>query len=91
VQLVADPRRWTNAFNALDEIMNLGPDWDSHGADPISPLVCARVQMILEFLYDSGWTAPSVVPSSQGTIQLEWHEGGIDEEWEIYVEPQLSQ
>jgi hypothetical protein len=31
------------------------------------------------------------VPSSQGTIQLEWHEGGIDEEWEIYVEPQLSQ
>lgn len=84
---ITESRRWAHAFDALDDIRRLGHNWDSYDADPIPQAVCDRVEMLLDLLHDSGWNPPYVVPSAQGTIQLEWHENGIDEEWEIYVEP----
>jgi hypothetical protein len=61
-------------------LMRLEPGWDSYGAQVISP---RAVEAALAFLVQSSTKPrPSVVPTSNGGIQLEWHNGRIDIEIE---------
>lgn len=80
-------KTWEGAFERLEHLKTLKKDWDSYGADPLSPDVIARVREVLEMLKAANWEVPYVIPCVNGeTIQLEWHSNGRDEEWEIYYE-----
>lgn len=73
-------RGWMQwASERLDEIAKLGPDWDSYGADPPSPLAIAiAYELLLIVDINFGRVAyeqsqPQVVaPRADGGIQIEW-------------------
>lgn len=65
----------------LRSLMRLGPGWDSYGARAI---YARAVDAALVFLVRSAqYPRPSIVPTSKGGIQLEWHDGRIDVEIEF--------
>ena len=68
---------------ALCELLALPADWDSYGALPVKPSrVFAALELLLGIMGDDS-PKPSVVPTSRGGVQLEWHMGGIDLEIEV--------
>lgn len=62
----------------IGELLRLGSSWDSYGALPISPAEAATALEILLRTADSRTPEPQIVPTSEGGLQLEWHERGID-------------
>ena len=74
------PEGWMQrASDRLDDIAKLGPDWDSYGADPPSPLAIAIASELL-LIVDKNFgrlayeqSQPQVVaPRADGGIQIEW-------------------
>ena len=75
---------WFGAVAArISEILDLPPNWDSYGGHEIDP-DCIRAALWLLFrIMRDDTPAPSVVPTSTGSVQLEWHESGLDVEIEV--------
>ena len=66
----------------LVALLRLETGWDSYGAPTISP-ICA--ECALGFLWQSRTgPKPSVVPTANAGIQLEWHRGDVDVEIECF-------
>lgn len=67
------------ASDQLDDIAKLGPDWDSYGGDPPSPMAIAIASELL-LIVDKNFgrlayeqSQPQVVaPRADGGIQIEW-------------------
>jgi hypothetical protein len=63
------------ALEALDRLAQLGPDWDTYGADPPSPMAVALArQLVRQAAAELGWQkgiAPEVGPTPDG-IALIW-------------------
>jgi hypothetical protein len=69
--------------DALKMISALPAKWDSYSARPIAyKAIVNAIRLICETTFESTPT-PQVIPVSSGSIQLEWHKGGIDLEIEI--------
>ena len=71
-------------LRTMSDILELEDNWNSYGAPPIGP-VC--VLTALEFLKDAmadDTPTPSVVPTSCGGVQIEWHVNSVDLEIEFY-------
>ena len=67
-------------FNA---ITSLPLGWDGYKGKPVS-FTCARfAAQILERLYDPNIAPPSLVPGSDGTLQIEWHINQYDVELDV--------
>lgn len=67
----------------LAQLLSLGANWDSYGARPIDPqLPLAALQLLASVMRNSS-PPPDVVPTSRGTIQLEWHRDGVDLETDV--------
>jgi len=79
-----EPAPWfMPLLNKICELGELPLNWDSYGARSIDLRTATfAVSILFEFLSESD-PLPSVVPTSCGGIQLEWHEGGVDLEIEI--------
>lgn len=76
--------KWfTPICKKLCELLDLPPNWDSYGALPIEPRNVAIALDILNETINTGTPRPSVVPTNQGGVQLEWHTDGIDLEVKI--------
>jgi hypothetical protein len=75
---------WLPAVVAkLDELANLPSNWNSYGATKMKrPCVLASLQLLVAVMCD-GTPSPSVVPTTRGTILLEWHKRGIDLEIDV--------
>jgi hypothetical protein len=58
---------------ALSGLLNLPENWDSYGAGKIQELIVVRVLRLLTQILGISSPPPSVVPLSDGGIQLEWH------------------
>jgi hypothetical protein len=68
---------------SLVGLLSLGQGWNSYGARPVDPLkVVAALELLAQVMSDSA-PAPTVVPTSRGGVQLEWHTLGIDLEVEV--------
>lgn len=67
----------------ISELGDLETGWDSYGARPVDPECAAAAVDFLLDLLDSSTPQPSIVPTSRGGIQLEWHRLGADLEIEI--------
>lgn len=78
------------AAQAMSEIMNLPTNWDSYGALPVRPTAILAALSLLFEIMQADTPAPTVVPTVQGGVQLEWHTHGIDLEIEILSLGRLS-
>jgi hypothetical protein len=72
-----NPARRATADASIEALANLPVDWDTYGAGPIGPLPIDAAKRFLHAIT----SPPSVVPSSNGGVQLEWHVHG----WDIEV------
>ncbi|MEW6074322.1 MAG: hypothetical protein AB1726_17230 [Planctomycetota bacterium] len=64
----------------LESLLRLAPGWDSYGAPPISWRAVESAVRLLVSLRSH--PPPSVVPTAEAGVQLEWHQGDIDIELE---------
>jgi hypothetical protein len=67
----------------FNEITSLPRGWDGYSALPVS-FSCAQFAVnLIERLYDPDVPRPSLVPGSDGTVQIEWHRSQFDVEIEV--------
>src|SRR6266516_1597077 len=80
------------ALRKLDELKNLPEDWDSHGANPISPNAIAKAKSIItsvmiafNSIIGNVVQLTDIIPIADGGVQLEWI--GPHAELEIEISP----
>ena len=67
--------------NRLDEFKSLEDNWDSYGADPISPKAIATAKSLLR-----ACTPPDfIAPRADGGVQLEWECPDINRGAEVEI------
>jgi len=71
-------------LDTAKRLIDLPENWDSYGARPIDPRLIEYGLSLLNELTPSQTPLPTMVPTSRGGIQLEWHCRDID--LEIRVE-----
>lgn len=70
---------WLDQVSAnLRELRHLKAGWDSYGAPRITGRAIRRMVSLLEDVATASTPAPSIAPTSEGGVQVEWHEGGMD-------------
>lgn len=80
----SEERQWQNhVMDALVRYAALPTGWDSYSGKPIRWDVGAFAMCVLSSVMRSRTPLPQLVPSSEGAIQVEWHEKQID--LELYV------
>ncbi len=67
----------------FDELAELQYDWDGYDGKPVSWTCATFAARLLESLYSARVPAPSIVPGSDGTLQIEWHMNRYDIEIDI--------
>jgi len=77
-EAASEPWWLQNAEKTLDGLLLLAPGWDSYGATKIDHDVVESARQLLRAIADRDTPMPSVVPTSSGGVQLEWHASGID-------------
>lgn len=82
------PLQWLPSIvGQLQELADFPEDWDSYGAPMIDRNCIEGALQLLANLIDPdrapSTPVPSVVPTSTGTVLLEWHTNGIDLEIEV--------
>jgi len=70
-----DPDFVDGVQSALDSLRALAQNWDGYGAPAIDPAVIEAAKSFIAKLPENLVSRPHVVPMSNGTLQLEWHDG----------------
>lgn len=80
----AEPPRWLlPTLEALGALFELSAGWDGYDSPSVQPpYVESALDVILGVMRDDSPT-PSVVPTSRGGVQIEWHTRGVDLEVEF--------
>lgn len=73
-----EPSSSWRVFHFFRQLSSLAPDWDSYGAHPLSATAVKRSVNLFPLLLPPESPAPTVVPTRDGGLQFEWHQGGID-------------
>jgi hypothetical protein len=68
---------------SLLALLRLPQDWDGYGAVQIQEQIAQKALMVLVEVMENDALAPSVVPLSDGGIQVEWHRRGRNIEIEF--------
>ncbi len=58
---------------ALGSLLDLPTNWDSYGAPRVEPACLDSADEVLRYVMLHDSPGPSVVPTSGGGVQLEWH------------------
>ncbi|HVT12810.1 MAG TPA: hypothetical protein VHE55_11130 [Fimbriimonadaceae bacterium] len=74
----------------VESFLELQRDWDGYGAAPIDPILAAHALQVLADFASNDCPEPSVVPTTSGGVQVEWHVYGIDFEFEILPDCYLA-
>ncbi len=75
------PRPWLRSvLESFADVMQLPAGWDSYGAAPPSREAAVAAFTFLVGAMAPTTSPPSIVPMSDGGIQLEWHRNGLDVE-----------
>jgi len=72
----------------FDELSSLPQGWDGYYGSPVSFTCASFAANMLERLCQENVSAPSLVPGSDGTLQIEWHENQYDIEIDV-LGPQI--
>ncbi len=78
-----EPSVFWRIVDRLKELAELRKGWDSYNAEPLNPRAVRRTLQLLPALspFDPG--DPTVVPTFNGGVQLEWHDKTGDVEISI--------
>ncbi len=66
------------AATALERIVVLPDDWDSHGAPAISEAMITGARKLLGRFVVAGFPTPAVSPTTRGGIVFTWRAPGLD-------------
>ena len=67
----------------FEDLVKLKPGWDGYLGIPVSFSNATFAANLLETLCLNTLPAPSLVPGTDGTLQLEWHINGYDLEIDV--------
>jgi hypothetical protein len=70
-----DPRFVAGVQADIEALRGLTPNWDGYGAPAIDPEVIQAAKQFIARLPMNLAFRPQVVPTSNGSLQLEWHQG----------------
>jgi len=91
MEVGTEPSEWFGRIAAkLWGFMEYSDNWDSYGAKRPDKKAIDRALNIMLDLSEYDVPEPSVGPTSQGGIQIEWHTKGFDLELEILASLQLG-
>jgi hypothetical protein len=83
-----DPPDWVApTLKTLGQLLTLPQDWNSYGSRAVDPACAWAAWQLLLLVMGEDSPVPSLVPTSRGGVQIEWHAKGIDLEIEV-VTPQ---
>ena len=86
-----EPPEWfVDVANKAFSLLGLPENWDTYGGNRIREECVERGLEFLAAIVDPETSEPSVVPSSHGGLQFEWHKAGLDLEIEIEAPDRLS-
>lgn len=75
------PSPWIAAVaTRFAELLTLPRDWDGHGGDSVASENVEAAGRFLAAVMAPSTPAPTIVPTSDGGLQLEWHRAGFDVE-----------
>jgi hypothetical protein len=78
------PPVWSShALDRLRRLVDLPTGWDGHDGKPTTAASAIHALEILGRIMRPGLPLPSIMPLSNGGVQLEWHRKGWDVEMEI--------
>lgn len=84
VRIARHSSRWMKELTSrFDEIVGLSKGWDGYVGLPVSFSTAQFAAQMIERLCVPGVPAPSIVPGSDGSLQVEWHVGGFDIELDV--------
>jgi hypothetical protein len=86
----SEPTSLWHVLGSLHRLAALSPGWDSYGAKPLNPSAVRRMLNLLSLLLPDDAPEPSVVPTRDGGVQLEWHRRGIDLEVKVPASGPIS-
>ncbi len=76
---------WLGAvIQRAGELLQLKANWNTYGGKPIEKKAMAAALAFIERMMRTPIPYPQLVPCSNGGVQIEWHERGIDIEVEFY-------
>jgi hypothetical protein len=80
----AEEPKWKEAtVLKLVHLLGLPEGWDSYGARQIQQAAVNSAFTLLELAAPDETPSPSIVPTSEGGVQLEWHAWGVDLELDV--------
>ena len=71
------------AVQSLLGLLQLPRNWDGYGAVQVQEQIAQKMLMVLVEVTDNDAPTPSIVPLSDGGIQIEWHRRGRNLEIEF--------
>lgn len=84
------PDWWQVALCKITSLMELPENWDSYGALPIDRSLAYVGVNLLQEISSNEVPEPSIVPTTRGTIQFEWHTAGIDFELDVISSTKIN-
>ena len=76
--------RWVKVLEArLNELTGLPRGWNGYRSLPVSFSCASFAAHLLERICVEGLPPPSLVPGTDGTVQIEWHRNGYDLEIDV--------
>ena len=70
-------------LDRLGNLMDLRENWDSYGAATILFENVQYAFRLLEFTMEDDTPSPFIVPTAERSVQVEWHQAGLDLEVEV--------
>lgn len=84
VRIEFAPPQWLlPTLRDFETLLELRAGWDAHDAPPIQPAYVESALQVIFAVMKNNAPAPTVVPTSRGGVQIEWHTRGIDLEIEF--------
>jgi len=84
ISVVGRSPRWLpDTVNSLRRLVSLAPNWDLHQAPSIDMDSVVGAMELLVLVMRANTPAPSIVPTTTGGVQIEWHRKGVDAEVEV--------
>lgn len=74
----------------VEDLGKLQTGWDSYNAKPISAIARTAAYGLLRQLSSPQTPQPTLVPTSDGSVQIEWHTRGIDLEIRVLSSTRIS-
>lgn len=84
VRVASHDSRWMKELaSRFDEIVGLSRGWDGYAGVPVSFSTAQFAAQMIERLCVPDVPTPSIVPGSDGSLQVEWHVGGFHIELDV--------